>query len=271
MALLPKPFYQWGTYKGHSGIDFPKPSGTPIPASAPGRIAFSGWNGDRAGYTKSIQYDNGTYAMYSHLVNLNGLQLGERVDLGAYFAYVGDTGHSLGSHLHLETRAGTQEDVWKHFSKTEYVGQGSGSGGSEIGDNELDARQAQMLEQLWQQLLPGAAGVKTQGDVNKVFMETRDAALDGSAARSASAVWSTKVKRDGELIDAIQEVADTKTNTLRLLARPAAEAEFTDEQIQEIADAVSEQIAGFSLSPAQEARLVKLVNDDAAMRRTNWK
>ena len=74
-------------------------------AAASGEIIISknsGWNG---GYGKYIviKHNNGTQTLYSHNEN-NIVYTGQYVIQGQIIGYVGSTGRSTGSHLHIEVR-----------------------------------------------------------------------------------------------------------------------------------------------------------------------
>ena len=84
----------------HSGLDFPAPIGTPIRASAGGRVVFAGWRSD---YGNQVQIDhgNGLLTRYSHASKLV-VNVGDVVTPGQVVAMVGSTGRSTGPHLHFE-------------------------------------------------------------------------------------------------------------------------------------------------------------------------
>lgn len=91
-----------GTSSTHRGVDLAAPTGTPIYASAPGRVTFArtGYNGG-FGTLVIIVHDNGTETLYAHMSKL-GTTSGKRVDRGEVIGYVGNTGRSTGPHLHFE-------------------------------------------------------------------------------------------------------------------------------------------------------------------------
>ena len=112
MPKLPKPFSEWTTYDGHSGIDFPQREGTPIPALGDGVVTFVGWNkdkpvGDRhspgrsAGNSRCINF-GGVEVRFCHLENLTGPKVGDRVTFGDSCGPVGETGLASGPHVHME-------------------------------------------------------------------------------------------------------------------------------------------------------------------------
>jgi len=84
----------------HSGVDYPAPSGTPITASAGGRVTFAGY---RAEYGKTVEIDHGggLATRYAHASELH-VAVGQIVKPGQRIADVGSTGRSTGPHLHFE-------------------------------------------------------------------------------------------------------------------------------------------------------------------------
>ena len=87
--------------RAHTGVDFAAPTGTPVVASADGKIIHIGWKG---GYGKCIKisHKNGTYVtLYGHLSRFaRGLKKGAFVRQGQVIGYVGATGLATGPHLH---------------------------------------------------------------------------------------------------------------------------------------------------------------------------
>jgi len=87
--------------KLHTGIDFSAPTGTPIYATADGkvskvRVRFSG-------YGKIVEIDHGFgfVTRYAHMHDFE-VKEGEQVKRGQIIGYVGNTGLSTASHLHYE-------------------------------------------------------------------------------------------------------------------------------------------------------------------------
>ena len=90
-----------GQYKFHTGVDLAYPAGTPIPALFDGIVIFAG---AYKGYGYAVYLYHGTikaYTGYAHCRNII-VQPGQLVKQGEIIAYVGNTGYSTGSHLHLE-------------------------------------------------------------------------------------------------------------------------------------------------------------------------
>ncbi|WP_339179206.1 peptidoglycan DD-metalloendopeptidase family protein [Oceanobacillus sp. FSL W7-1293] len=85
----------------HKGIDFAAPTGTPIPAQAPGTVSFSGWSG---GYGNLVKTRSGPFEyLYGHN-SKNLVKQGNTVKKGQIIAEVGSTGNSTGPHVHFEIR-----------------------------------------------------------------------------------------------------------------------------------------------------------------------
>jgi len=84
----------------HSGVDFAAPAGTPIQASAGGKVIFSGTLG---AYGKAVEVDHGAglVTRYAHLSKLL-VKKDQIVTPGQLIAKMGSTGRSTGPHLHFE-------------------------------------------------------------------------------------------------------------------------------------------------------------------------
>jgi murein DD-endopeptidase MepM/ murein hydrolase activator NlpD len=84
----------------HSGLDFSGPMMTPITATAPGIVSFTGV---RQGYGNTVEIDHGRglKTRYAHLSSI-GVAVGQKVALGQRIAAMGNTGRSTGPHLHYE-------------------------------------------------------------------------------------------------------------------------------------------------------------------------
>lgn len=84
----------------HSGVDFAAPRGTPIYASAGGRVIFAG---HRRHYGQTVEIDHGAglVTRYAHASRVL-VKRGQVVLPGEEIARVGSTGRSTGPHLHFE-------------------------------------------------------------------------------------------------------------------------------------------------------------------------
>ncbi len=89
-----------GEYKMHEGIDISAPIGTPVYASADGRVIFSGYK-EGYGLCVEISHENGIITRYGHLSRIL-VSIGQKVKRGEIIGKVGSTGRSTGSHLHYE-------------------------------------------------------------------------------------------------------------------------------------------------------------------------
>lgn len=62
-------------------------------------------NGNSYGNFVKIKHENGYYTLYAHLkYNSIPVKIGDKVKQGDVIGYMGNTGHSLGAHLHFEVR-----------------------------------------------------------------------------------------------------------------------------------------------------------------------
>lgn len=96
------------TVRAHKGVDFAAPTGTPIRASADGKVTYQGWKG---GYGKVVvlQHDGVYSTVYGHMSRFeSALREGSRVKQGQVIGYVGATGYATGPHLHYEFRINGQ-------------------------------------------------------------------------------------------------------------------------------------------------------------------
>jgi murein DD-endopeptidase MepM/ murein hydrolase activator NlpD len=90
------------TWRAHNGVDYSAPIGTPVRATASGRVVSIGWNG---GYGKTVVIKHeGIYGtLYAHLSGYRAnLRVDEFVEQGNVIGYVGQTGLATGPHLHYE-------------------------------------------------------------------------------------------------------------------------------------------------------------------------
>lgn len=90
---------------GYNGVDIASYLGAPILASAAGEVIIArlgGWNGGYGNYIV-IAHPNGTQTLYGHLSGL-AVSAGASVTRGQIIGYMGSTGRSTGTHLHVEVR-----------------------------------------------------------------------------------------------------------------------------------------------------------------------
>jgi murein DD-endopeptidase MepM/ murein hydrolase activator NlpD len=90
------------TIRAHKGTDYSAPKGTPVKATADGRVTFVDRNGSY-GKLVVIQHGDHYQTKYAHLNDYKkGLKAGVRIHQGDIIGYVGATGAATGPHLHYE-------------------------------------------------------------------------------------------------------------------------------------------------------------------------
>lgn len=96
----------------HDGLDVGVWYGTPVLATANGRVTYSGW---KSGYGRVvfINHGYGYMTVYGHNSKL-AVKAGERIKRGDVIAYTGNSGKSTGPHLHYEVRVnGVPKNPWE--------------------------------------------------------------------------------------------------------------------------------------------------------------
>jgi murein DD-endopeptidase MepM/ murein hydrolase activator NlpD len=95
------PIYK--TTKFHAGMDFTAPTGTPIYATGDGKVVRA--DAEASGYGNHVRIDHGYgyVTLYAHMSEID-VKIGQTVKRGDVIGYVGNTGKSVGPHLHYEVR-----------------------------------------------------------------------------------------------------------------------------------------------------------------------
>lgn len=106
--------------QGHNGVDFGASVGTKIYASLSGAVqAVNTKVASMCQYGKwvLIKHDNGLTTLYAHLslVNVNP---GDVVRTGQVIGYSGDTGYSIGPHLHMSVYASRAVELKNYTCKS---------------------------------------------------------------------------------------------------------------------------------------------------------
>ena len=115
---------KWYGKDGHRGVDFMVPEDTKIQAVMDGKVVqvvvdvkdWFFWDGGdwqkTSDYGKGDNYGNniiiehsGYYSVYGHCSKVL-VKVGDSVKIGQDVAISGNTGHSMGNHLHFELRMG---------------------------------------------------------------------------------------------------------------------------------------------------------------------
>ncbi len=93
-----------GSRAQHPGLDIVAPTGTPIAATAAGRVTYAGW---KSGWGRCVEIDHGggIRTFYAHCRSLK-VASGENVLRGDVIATVGSSGRSTGTHLHYAVLKG---------------------------------------------------------------------------------------------------------------------------------------------------------------------
>jgi LysM repeat protein len=88
----------------HTGLDLLAGYGTPIVASAGGKVTAAG-PADYFGIRVEVTDSFGLVEIYAHMSQV-AVALGQQVQQGAMVGYVGSTGLSIGAHLHFQLEVG---------------------------------------------------------------------------------------------------------------------------------------------------------------------
>ena len=91
------------TSASHTGIDYALPQGTPVLASADGRVTTVGYDAKGYGNYVLITHGDGTQTLYGHLQTTT-VKVDDYIYAGICVGQSGSTGYSTGPHLHFEYR-----------------------------------------------------------------------------------------------------------------------------------------------------------------------
>ena len=99
-GIVSQRFSNGGVEGRHDGIDILAEPNTLVASSAKGVVVASGWDQDLGRYVR-VNHDFGVETVYGHLAR-SFVQAGDQVGKGSAIGLVGNTGRSLGPHLHFE-------------------------------------------------------------------------------------------------------------------------------------------------------------------------
>jgi len=134
-------YAQWG-YKGHNGIDYGTPTGTPILAPHSGKIIEAAF--DQYGYGNYVKIENSVEGSVLAHFSKTLVSVGQEVNQGQQIALSGNTGNSTGPHLHwgYYRHPRNRKDGYGGFiDQTPYIGVTSS-------DNNMDIKKATQLDRV---------------------------------------------------------------------------------------------------------------------------
>jgi murein DD-endopeptidase MepM/ murein hydrolase activator NlpD len=109
-----------GRWAVHNGVDMAGSSGTPVLATGPGSVVFTGWHGGY-GWMVEIDHGVGVRTRYAHLQSI-AVQKGEKITAQEKVGLMGCSGRCTGPHLHYEVLIdGKAVDPVNFLSAGEYV------------------------------------------------------------------------------------------------------------------------------------------------------
>ena len=133
-----------GSRRAHLGVDFAAPAGTPVLASASGRVLFAGRKGAN-GNLVQIRHPNGYVTYYLHLSKIL-VRAGQSVGQGDRIGRVGATGLASGPHLDYRIR----DRHGRFLNPKKWVALPSDTGVNPAQMEEFIAVRDRLLEQLQQ-------------------------------------------------------------------------------------------------------------------------
>jgi hypothetical protein len=92
--------------KGHTGIDFAMPEGTPLRSVLDGVVErVVDYGGDNIGKGVLVRFSDGTTGIYGHMSEIK-VRVGQHIAEGQTLGLSGNTGFSTGPHLHFGLKDG---------------------------------------------------------------------------------------------------------------------------------------------------------------------
>lgn len=157
--------------RGHNGVDFAVPVGTPVMAADGGRVVGSSFDGSGYGELVKIGHEWGT-SYYAHLSEQQ-VRVGDEVTAGQVIGLSGNTGNSTGPHLHFEIRPdgvgrgngyNGAVDPWPYLTAADSEDDGDEAGQPEVVLKAGD--EVRVTAQPWLNMRTGpASGYLDVGDV----------------------------------------------------------------------------------------------------------
>jgi len=88
-----------GNTRLHNGLDLPQPIGTPVYATATGKVKWVMWESNGLGLAVCVKHPTGYETVYGHL-STYAVRQGDNIQQGMLIGQVGNTGRTTGPHLH---------------------------------------------------------------------------------------------------------------------------------------------------------------------------
>jgi murein DD-endopeptidase MepM/ murein hydrolase activator NlpD len=111
----------------HNGVDLAAEHGTPVYATADGRVGKALYWGSYGNYVQ-IEHGGQLQTRYAHLSSYT-VNSGDQVRKGQLIGYIGSTGRSTGPHLHYEVRVEGEPVDPVPYMVASYAGVEQGEGG----------------------------------------------------------------------------------------------------------------------------------------------
>jgi murein DD-endopeptidase MepM/ murein hydrolase activator NlpD len=99
-GIVTQRFSQGGTEPRHDGLDIMAEENAVVVSAARGMVTEQGWDNDLGQYVR-INHDFDVETVYGHLARAT-VKAGDQIGKGDPLGVVGNTGRSLGPHLHFE-------------------------------------------------------------------------------------------------------------------------------------------------------------------------
>src|SRR5690606_3032433 len=99
-GIVTQRFSQGGAEPRHDGLDIMAEENAVVVSAARGMVTEQGWDNDLGQYVR-INHDVDVETVYGHLSRAT-VKVGDQVGKGDPLGVVGNTGRSLGPHLHFE-------------------------------------------------------------------------------------------------------------------------------------------------------------------------
>jgi murein DD-endopeptidase MepM/ murein hydrolase activator NlpD len=110
-----------GRPASHEGLDLSARRGTPIVATADGRVSQVEYSGSGYGNMVSLEHGNGFQTRFAHCDRIL-VEPGQEVTRGETIATVGNSGHSTAPHVHYEIlKDGTPYNPSQYILSGEFI------------------------------------------------------------------------------------------------------------------------------------------------------